>query len=55
MIDRPEADIELPTATIGAPSVLDVAEDREHFAPQEATREIASWVNEGGAGGEVRR
>jgi hypothetical protein len=37
------------------PSVLDVAENREQFAPPEATRDIAAWVNEGGAGGEVRR
>ncbi|MBB4198257.1 hypothetical protein CCR94_17345 [Rhodoblastus sphagnicola] len=42
-------------STTRASSVLELAETREHFAPPEATRQIASWVNEGGAGGEVRR
>jgi hypothetical protein len=36
-------------------NVLELAEDREHEAPPEATRQIAAWVNEGGAGGEVKR
>ena len=35
--------------------VLELAEDREHKAAPEATRQIAAWVNEGGAGGEVKR
>ncbi|MCW2276146.1 hypothetical protein M2321_003750 [Rhodoblastus acidophilus] len=38
-----------------APSVLEVAEAREQVATAEATRQISAWVNEGGAGGEVRR
>jgi hypothetical protein len=36
-------------------SVLKQAENREHEAPKEAIRQIAAWVNEGGAGGEVKR
>ena len=39
----------------GAPSVLELAESREQFATPQATLQIAEWVNEGGAGGEVRR
>jgi hypothetical protein len=38
-----------------APSVLEIAESRERFAAPATTSEIADWVNEGGAGGEVRR
>ena len=38
-----------------APSSLELAEASEHFATPSATKEIAAWVNEGGAGGEVRR
>lgn len=36
----------------GAPSVLEFA---EQLATAQATTQIAAWVNEGGAGGEVRR
>jgi hypothetical protein len=35
--------------------VFKQAEDREHDAPREAIGQIAAWVNEGGAGGEVKR
>jgi hypothetical protein len=41
--------------TTGAPRVLALAEARERFETPEATKEIAAWVNEGGAGGEVSR
>jgi hypothetical protein len=46
-----------PTAVAAsaAPSVLEVAEAREHFAAPETVEDIAAWVNEGGAGGEVKR
>jgi hypothetical protein len=43
------------TATTRATGVLELAETREHFGTPEAARQIAAWVNEGGAGGEVRR
>ena len=42
-------------ASAFAPSVLELAEARESFATPEAISEIAAWVNEGGAGGEVKR
>jgi hypothetical protein len=38
-----------------AESALQLSMDREAIAPPEATCEIAAWVNEGGAGGEVKR
>ena len=42
-------------ASAVARSVLELAEAREKFATPEAISEIAAWVNEGGAGGEVKR
>jgi hypothetical protein len=57
MTHLPTADRTIDAAGSGTnePSVLELAENREEFAPPEATREIAAWVNEGGAGGEVRK
>jgi hypothetical protein len=49
----PAADV--ATSTARAPSILELAESREQFATPAKTKEIAAWVNEGGAGGEVRR
>ena len=37
------------------PCVLELADNREQSAPAETIFEIAAWVNEGGAAGEVRR
>jgi hypothetical protein len=51
-VDAATAKTKAPSAE---PSVLEVAEAREPFAPPVTTEEIADWVNEGGAGGEVRR
>ena len=61
MTDLPTADLMIGAEGCGMdepprqPRVLDQAEDREQFAPPEVTRDIAAWVNEGGAGGEVRK
>jgi hypothetical protein len=50
-----ERKVDVAASSTNEPSVLELAENREQFAPPQATKEIADWVNEGGAGGEVKR
>ena len=55
MTDRHASHSRSTQAATGEFSALQRAEDREHAAPPEAVGAIAAWVNEGGAGGEVKR
>jgi len=48
-------DASATTRAANTSSVLELAAAREIFATPEASGDIAAWVNEGGAGGEVRR
>jgi hypothetical protein len=55
MTDRPSSHSRSTQAATGEVSALQTAEDREHAAPPKTAGAIAAWVNEGGAGGEVKR
>jgi hypothetical protein len=58
MTNRPSTTPPFARTASAAPveaSVFELAEGREREAPPEAIRQIAGWVNEGGAGGEVKR
>jgi hypothetical protein len=56
MTPRPRgAKSSTPVDASGPIGALTLAEDREKAAPPQASAQIAAWVNEGGAGGEVKR